>query len=149
MLETRALQIGASVPRLDERSLSGVDREKGVTARSEQACQHADRTSHLERRSGTRFRYRVKCERVFGALVGTRRKVPRIWISRVECVEMVGLECWAQLAHASLSKKNSYGRSKRAKPLWVNRNPSGSSSMRFVVCERCAAMARRFFSKAC
>ena len=88
---------------------SGVDREHGIAARSKQAGQNADRASHLERRSITRFRHRVQSERIFGSLVRTRRKIPGIGISRVERVKILGLERWARFAHASLSKKNSYG----------------------------------------
>src|SRR5580704_7368523 len=47
LLETHARQVSASTPRLGERRLSCVDREKGVAAGGKQAGQHADRASDL------------------------------------------------------------------------------------------------------
>ena len=109
---------------------SGVDRDHGVAARSKRSGQNADRASHLERRSITRLRHRVQRERIFASLVGTRREIPGIGISRVERVKILRPECLARFAHASLSRKNSYGRSKWARSIWLKRNPPGSSSMR-------------------
>src|ERR1700722_9836184 len=86
--------------RLDERGLSGVDRNHGFAARSERSGQNADRTAHLKRRSITWVRHGVQRERIFASLVSTRRELPRIEIRSIERVKILGPERWARLAHA-------------------------------------------------
>ena len=90
-------------------STSGVGAASIATTESQREASERVKTpiEHptSRRRSITRLPHRVQSERVFGSLVWTRREVPRIRISRIERVEILGLERLARVRSCVAFKK--------------------------------------------